>query len=206
MFGKIVLIEDKNQHGEYGTAKDKHKQKHEFWAKNGIKLLSYRLPVGDYIICDDTVMDVINRKNKRNMEPKMMDFLGTYRVVVDTKRNMEEISGEITNGKKHEQFRDSLILAQNNGIKLYVLVENTEGIKEVRDVFKWQNPRMHRYNKIKYMHNLGKWANVPLPAKPPVTGEQLAKAMLTMQLKYGVEFVFCTPQEAGAKVLELLKK
>jgi len=195
----IVLIEDVAQKMQ------KHILKNKYWEKAGVKVLRYPAPVGDYFIADEKVIDVINRKTKRGMEPKKMDFLGTYSVVVDTKEDMNEIYGNII-GSSHARFRDSLILAQNNGIKLYVLVENTEGIKEVRDVFKWQNPRMHRYNKIKYMHNLGKWANVPLPAKPPVTGEQLAKAMLTMQLKYGVEFVFCTPQEAGAKVLELLKK
>ena len=35
-------------------------------------------------------------------------------------------------------------------------------------------------------------------------GETLAKACLTMQLKYGVEFLFCRPEDAGEKILELL--
>ena len=74
-----------------------------------------------------------------------------------------------------------------------------------KDVFKWHNPRLHRYNKIAYMHNTGKWLNVPLPKAKPTSGETLAKAMLTMQLKYDVEFVFCRPEDAGAKVLELLQ-
>ena len=54
------------------------------------------------------------------------------------------------------------------------------------------------------MHKYGKWLNVPLPKAEPTSGTILAKAMLTMQLKYGVEFVFCRPEDAGAKVLELL--
>ena len=107
-------------------------------------------------------------------------------------------------GKQHARFRDEAILAQNNGIKLYILVENKDGIKEVRDLFKWQNPRMHRYNKILYMHRLGKWSNIPTPKAPPTSGETLAKACLTMNLKYGVEFMFCTPNEAGKRVIELL--
>ena len=37
-----------------------------------------------------------------------------------------------------------------------------------------------------------------------MTGERLAKACLTMQLKYGVEFQFCRPEEAGKKILDLL--
>ena len=35
-------------------------------------------------------------------------------------------------------------------------------------------------------------------------GVSLAKAMRTMQEKYGVTFLFCKPEEAGAKILELL--
>ena len=54
------------------------------------------------------------------------------------------------------------------------------------------------------MHSIGKWLNVALPKAKPTTGDVLAKAMLTMQLKYGVEFVFCRPAEAGEKILELL--
>lgn len=146
---------------------------------------------------------VIKRKTARKMEVKKMDFLGSYDISVDTKKDMQEITGNIC-GKAHQRFRDECILAQNNGIKLYVLVENTDGIKTVQDVFKWHNPRLHRYNKIAYMHKYGKWLNVPLPKAEPTSGTILAKAMLTMQLKYGVEFVFCRPEDAGAKVLELL--
>ena len=54
------------------------------------------------------------------------------------------------------------------------------------------------------MHEYGKWLSVNLPKTPPTSGQTLAKALLTMQKKYGVEFLFCRPEEAGAKVLELL--
>ena len=69
----------------------------------------------------------------------------------------------------------------------------------------WQNPRMHRYNKIAYMHKIGKWMNIPLPKSAPTSGPTLAKAMFTMQQKYGVEFRFCKPEDAGLCVLELLQ-
>lgn len=66
-------------------------------------------------------------------------------------------------------------------------------------------PRLYRYNKIKYMHGLGKWQHIKLPKRPPTKGETLAKAMLTMEQEYGVHFLFCHPNEAGAKVVELLE-
>lgn len=196
---KLLLIEDK------GQKEGQHILKNRYFENNEIEVLRAPLPVGDYIVVDDKVSDVIHRKAKRNMEVKKMDFLGTYTVAVDTKKDMQEIIGNIC-GKSHPRFRDECILAQNNGIKLYVLVENADGVKSVEDVFKWRNPRLERYNRIKYMQSCGKWLNTSIPITPPTSGKTLAKSMLTMQLKYGVEFVFCRPEEAGEKVIALLKK
>ena len=191
------MIEDK------GQKEGQHILKNRYFNSHDIEVLRAPLPVGDYIIATDKVKDVIHRKSARKMEFKKMDFLGSYSVSVDTKKDMQEIVGNIC-GKAHPRFRDECILAQNNGIKLYVLVENTCGVKSVQDVFKWQNPRLHRYNRIAFMHSQGSWLSMPLPKAKPTSGETLAKAMLTMQLKYGVEFVFCRPEDAGAKVIELL--
>lgn len=196
---KLLLIEDK------GQKEGQHILKNRYFENNEIEVLRAPLPVGDYIIADDKVSDVIHRKAKRNMEVKKMDFLGTYSVAVDTKKDMQEIIGNIC-GKSHPRFRDECILAQNNGIRLYVLIENADGVKSVGDVFKWRNPRLERYNRIKYMQSCGKWLNASIPITPPTSGKTLAKSMLTMQLKYGVEFVFCRPEEAGKKIIELLTK
>lgn len=196
---KLLLIEDK------GQKEGQHILKNRYFENNEIEVLRAPLPVGDYIIADDKVSDVIHRKSKRNMEVKKMDFLGTYAVAVDTKKDMQEIIGNIC-GKSHPRFRDECILAQNNGIKLYVLIENADGVKSVGDVFKWRNTRLERYNRIKYMQSCGKWLNASIPITPPTSGKTLAKSMLTMQLKYGVEFVFCRPEEAGKKIIELLTK
>ena len=195
----MIIIEDKAQQDK------KHISKHLYFERNGIYWERYPLPVGDYILYNDAVADVIARKQKRGIEVKKMDFLGTYNICVDTKKDMQEIVGNIC-GVQHARFRDECILAQNNGIKLYVLIENEDGITCIDDVFRWQNPSLHRYNKIKYMHNLGKWQNVALPKAPPTKGTTLAKAMLSMQIKYGVEFLFCRHDEAGAEIVRLLAK
>ena len=193
----MVIFEDEGQQS------GKHLKKHHYWSKSNIEVKRVPRPVGDYIIANEKSIDVISRKEDRGMKAKKMDFLGTYDVSVDTKKDMQEIVGNIC-GRQHGRFRDECILAQNNGIKLYVLVENEDGIKSIEDVSKWNNPRVDRYNNIAYMHTLGKLLNVPLPKTKPTSGKVLAKAMLTMQLKYGVEFVFCRPEDAGAKVIELL--
>lgn len=193
----MVVIEDKGQQS------GKHIAKNRYFANNGIEVVRQPLPIGDYIIANEKVLDVIARKEKRGMEPKKMDFLGTYSISVDTKKDIQEIIGNVC-GKQHPRFRDECILAQNNGVKLYVLIENEDNVKSIDDLFRWQNPRLHRYNKIAYMHNIGKWMNVALPKARPTSGQTLAKAMLTMQAKYEVTFLFCKPSESAQKILELL--
>lgn len=194
----MILIEDKAQQDK------KHVIKHLYWESHGVYWERYPLPVGDYILANEQVLDVISRKKRRGTCAKKMDFLGTYDVVVDTKKDLQEIVGNIC-GKQHGRFRDECILAQNNGIKLIVLIENENGVKSIDDLSHWSNPRLHNYNKIAYMHNLGKWLSIPLPKAKPTSGQTLAKAMLTMEKKYGVEFRFCTPKEAGERIIELLE-
>jgi len=60
--------------------------------------------------------------------------------------------------------------------------------KQVIGYFKNGNPK---YKKIQ------KYPNA-------MSGEKLAKACITMQLKYGVEFMFCTPEESAKRILSLL--
>lgn len=195
----MKLIEDIAQ------KQGKHDTKNEYWESHGVEVLRYGLPCGDYILVTDKIEDVLKRKAARGIEPHKMDFLGACKVSVDTKQNMTEIEGNIV-GKAHERFRDECILAQNCGIKLYVLVENTDGIKALDDVQKWQNPRFVKWCKFRQLHQMGKALSVKIPAKPPVTGPRLEKAMRTMQEKYGVTFDFCHPEEAGQRVIELLTK
>lgn len=190
----MVIIEDK------GQQEKKHERKHIFSEKNGIYWKRYPLPVGDYILGCDTVMDVIGRKQKRGMEPKKMDFLGAYTICVDTKKDMQEICGNIC-GVQHARFRDECILAKNNGIRLIVLVENNEGINTLSDVEKWQNKRL----------KMQKWVTTPSGQKrrilkyPDATpGPTLYKAMSTMTEKYGVEFEFCSPEQSGRRIMEIL--
>ncbi|MBO5484299.1 MAG: hypothetical protein J5979_03695 [Lachnospiraceae bacterium] len=194
----MIIFEDMGQKVE------KHTLKNQWFYEHGIEVMRVPLPVGDYIIANDKAMDVLERKEKRGNKPKKMDFLGTYSIAVDTKENIGEIINNIC-GKAHGRFRDECILAQNNGVQLYILVENEDGVNSIEDLEKWQNPRLYRYKRIEYMHNLGKWSNIKLPKKPPTDGRQLALSMLTMQERYGVRFLFCHPNEAGAKVIELLE-
>lgn len=111
------------------------------------------------------------------------DYSPVPSIAVDTKQNMSEIVGNLTT--EHVRFREECKLAKRFGCKLVFLVENDEGIECIDDVKRWKNPRRF------------------VSSKAP-TGTQIARAMLTMQERYCVEFVFCAPEEAGKKVIEIL--
>lgn len=193
----MMLLEDE------GQKEGQHLFKQNYWKSHNIAVKRVPLPVGDYVIANDKTNDVIFRKATRKIPLKKMDFVGSYEIAVDTKKNITEIEGNIC-GKAHARFRDECILAQNNRIKLYVLIENDEGIADIRDLFSYTSRRRLEWFKINKAHNEGRLLHKQIPKQPPVSGEILAKAMLTMQLKYGVTFVFCKPVEAGKRVVELL--
>lgn len=106
--------------------------------------------------------------------------------------------------KRHGFFHRGLKRAQNSGIRLIILVDNVDGIRTVDELRNWVNPRMQRHKKISLMHQYGKWKSVPLPKSEPMSGERLAKACRTMSDRYGVEFQFCRPDEAGERILSIL--
>lgn len=110
--------------------------------------------------------------------------------------------------KRHGFFHRGLKRAQNSGIKLIVLVDNKDGVKRIDDLFRWVNGRLNIWinsNQIIGYYKNGKPKYKKVQKYPyAMTGERLTKACLTMQLKYGVEFQFCTPEEAGERILSIL--
>ena len=185
-----------------GQKEERHDLKHKCLKELGIELEVVPLPVGDYILVNDAVDDVLKRKNARGIKVKKMDLLGSYKVSVDTKRDIQEIIGNIC-GNQHDRFRDEVLLAKNNGIKLYILVENEDGVSCLSDLYRWENPRAKMQKWITTAS--GRRRKIPVSEKA-TKGETLAKAMKTMEDKYGCVFVFCRPEETGERILELLKR
>ena len=110
--------------------------------------------------------------------------------------------------KRRGFFHRGLKRAEYGDVKLYVLVENKDGVKSIQDLFQWKNPRLNIWknsNEIIGVYKNGRPRYKKVQAYPNATrGEQLAKACMTMQKKYGVEFQFCSPEEAGERILSLL--
>lgn len=192
-----------------GQKRKKHETKHKWFANNGVELVTLPLPVGDYILIDDAVQAVLDRKAKRGIEVKRLDLLGVTKVSVDTKRDMMELYGNLC-GKSHPRFRDECILAQENGIQLIVLVEDGFKIKTLEDVKSWVNPRLYDYCRRYGIPFKGDMvANVREfeehgGQKAPKSGDWMYKAMQTMTERYGVQWRFCGKVETGERIAELL--
>lgn len=118
------------------------------------------------------------------------DYCLPPRISVDSKASVQELAMDID--QEHDRFRRELIAARDMGTKLVILVENRDGIKDIGDLAAWVESE-HEFRRRKH-------------AKRRLCGKRLAKACLTMQDRYGCSFLFCTPEEAGARVLEILGK
>lgn len=68
----MIILED------MGQKEEKHTVKNQWFYENGIDVVRVPLPVGDYVIANDKAINVLERKEQRNIKPKKMDFLGTY--------------------------------------------------------------------------------------------------------------------------------
>lgn len=128
-------------------------------------------------------------------------YVGDYqsaenpKIVVDRKQNLSEICSNVC--QDHDRFRRELTRAQDAGIKIIILIEHGKDITCLEDIIFWENPRGIVRNKVD-----GKWQNVKTKA---TTGETLYKILTTLQEKYGCEFQFCTKEETGKKIIDLLE-
>lgn len=110
--------------------------------------------------------------------------------------------------KRHGFFHRGLVRAKNYGVKLYILVDNKDGVADIDSLFRWVNPRRKIY--VRTNDVIG-WTKNGNPRYKKVQkypncmmGEQLAKACITMEKKYGCTFLFCRPEEAAERIIELL--
>ena len=131
-------------------------------------------------------------------------FCGDYqsldnaRLVIDRKQDLQELCGNVC--QQHERFKNELIRAIEQGIKIVILCEHGKDIGSMDDVLFWQNPRrtMVRWKTVN-----GKKVKEVVSAKA-VNGNQLYKSLCTIRDRYNVDFVFCNKNETGKKIIEIL--
>lgn len=133
-------------------------------------------------------------------------FCGDYqsldnaRLVIDRKKDLLELCGNVC--QQHERFKNELIRAMENGIKIVILCEHGKDVQSVEDVYFWQNPRKHQ---IRWKTVNGKKVKTVLSEKA-VDGNQLYKSLCTIRDRYNVDFIFCSKEETGKKIVEILGK
>lgn len=148
-----------------------HLNKEKWFESHGIKVVNSKCIVGDYIIPSDGSISV------------------------DTKKDIGELYSNLI--QQHDRFVRELSLAQELGIKLYILVENEDGIKDIQGILNWKNPQYFVWLKKQRQG---------IKCRRPVPNQQLLKMIATIQKKYDTEFVFCAPYEAAERIVELLTK
>ena len=131
-------------------------------------------------------------------------YVGDYqsldnpRLVIDRKKDLQELCGNVC--QQHERFKNELVRAIQNGIKIIILCEHGEDIQTMEDVYFWQNPRKHR---VVWKTVNGKRVKSVVSEKA-VDGYQLYKSLCTIRDRYNVDFVFCQQHETGQKIVEIL--
>lgn len=112
------------------------------------------------------------------------DYAASYTVSVDTKQDLTEIGNNLCGAKaEKDRFIREEKLAQEMECKLIILIEQ-EGIKNKRNLI---------------------GIKIKLKNRKIITGEQLYKAMIMHENKYGSRFVFCSPSETGKKIEHFLQ-
>lgn len=107
------------------------------------------------------------------------DYALPARRVVDTKKGFEEVVGNFCSADR-DRVKREIIKSQEIGTELIFLIIDKKA-KSIEDAKDWKN----KFGKVK--------------------GITLYKTLDTFVKRYGVQFEFCTPQESGQKILELLE-
>ena len=143
-----------------------HRNVESYCKRMGITIVRQCLNVGDYMLPGGTIS-------------------------VDTKADILELSHNIMSND-HRRFKAECVRAQEQGIQLIVLVEETPpfGRLDMWEVPRFRSSgRFHRYGDLMTM----------------VDPSALRKACITMQEKYGVKFRFCNRRQSPARIIKYLK-
>lgn len=141
--------------------------------------------------------------------------LDNPRLIIDRKQNLTELCGNMC--QQHKRFNEEISESQKRGIQLVFLIEHSPYIKSIEDVEKWKNPRTRNWEKRIREQSGCDW-NMPIedailiakqygfkvPA-PPTPGPTLAKQMRTMEERYGVKWEFCSKNQTGKRIIEILR-
>lgn len=103
-----------------------------------------------------------------------------YSVLIDTKKDLEEIAGNLCNTQSHERVKREIAKGQELGAKEFIFLINGGKVKTIQDLENWTSKR----TKVK--------------------GSTLIKVFKTMKERYNVRFILVPKKDMGKKIIELL--
>lgn len=171
------ITEDTRQQVHHG---DKHANKHRWWEAHGVSIERRALPFGDYARAD-----------------------GTSNVVVDTKRSLDEVAGNV--GREHARFVRELEKARGEGCRLVILIEVGAPYATLDAVARWTSSVCRRCDLYRRCLCDPK-ASGPCRRKrhKPMQGTTLLKIMRSLERDHGCRFEVCHPAHSAARICELL--
>lgn len=107
-------------------------------------------------------------------------FYKDYSILVDTKKDLLEICGNLAHTSEHQRLVREVDLAHKLNCSDFIFLIGEKNIKSIDDIKNWSSP----HTKVK--------------------GETLLKIMITMKNKYGVRFIIVPRAKMGEKIIEIL--
>lgn len=105
---------------------------------------------------------------------------GQPNLVIDRKQNLSELARNLFSPDDRGRFWREIKRSKQQSIKLIVLVEHSKNIRSIQDVSNWSN-------------HFGS-----------VSGRDLAERIYKVHISWGVEFMFCSKDETGKRIIEIL--
>ena len=148
---------------------------------------------------------IVDDDSERFAEQEISNFCFRFHIPENVLSKLQDLYV-----KRHGFFHRGLLRAKHYGVKLYIVVENSDGVESIQDLFRWQNPRLRIFKNS--TQQIG-WNRNGTPKYKKVQkypnamkGETLAKACITMEKKYGCRFLFCRPEESAELIMQLLTR
>lgn len=155
----FIILTDSRQQKENHIIKEFDKQ--------GILHIRTGLPSADYM--------AVRYDNEQG-------FYLDYSVLIDTKKDLEEIANNLCNTNSHERLKREIFKGKDLGAKEFIFIIGENKIKTTEDIKNWSSP-----------HTI-------------VKGSTLFKIMNTMKERYGVRFMIVPKKDMGKVIIDILNK
>lgn len=152
----------------------KHRHVDEWLERHGVPFHYEKLDFGDYMRDD-----------------------GTGNVSVDTKKDVQELAGNV--GREHDRFVRELERARAAGCRLYVLVEELEAYNDREKMDLWKSRVCRSCRKCDPLKDRCKVRRFK-----PMNGPTLRKICEKLETDHGMRLMFCRRGDSARTICDLL--